>query len=72
MCRECKGLACNSRFGCPDFYPRKVGNCAVCKDNICEGDEYYDVDGESVCEDCFWEYANKEFKTTAVWDGDEL
>ena len=42
----------------PD-YPRPVTRCAQCKDEIYEGDEVYNVDGDLIHTDCFEDYARK-------------
>lgn len=33
-----------------------VDNCCNCDCNICEGDEYYDIDGIILCEECIRDY----------------
>ncbi|RXM72699.1 hypothetical protein [Clostridium tetani] len=31
-------------------------NCCNCDCTICEGDEYYDIDGTILCEECIRDY----------------
>lgn len=36
----------------PELPPRHVFICSGCGESICEGDWYWDYDGEQYCEDC--------------------
>ena len=57
MCIGCvhRGGECSAR--CPWAYQEdaKVHECIHCGHDICEGDEYYDIDGEPWCEKCIYE-----------------
>lgn len=33
-------------------YITTVDKCSECGDDIMEGEEYYDIDGQSICLDC--------------------
>lgn len=55
--RECDGCTrCQPE-------PRAVGRCAECGGDIVEGEEYYDICGETIHEDCLYEWAQK-FRVT--------
>lgn len=48
---ECDGCGeCRKRHGKPEYY------CVVCEDGIYEGDTYYEIDGDTVCEECVDDY----------------
>jgi len=36
-----------------------VDRCDICGYSILEGDEYYDFDGDIVCEECLLDYAHR-------------
>lgn len=38
-----------------------VGYCACCGDEIYEGDDVYEIDGDLIHDDCLREYAEKFF-----------
>ena len=49
MCEICWQSPCHSR--CPNAdQPATIHLCEMCGEPICEGDEYYDMDGEAYCE----------------------
>ena len=52
MCSECTQYPCSSR--CPNAPEEKpVLSCDICwKNNIYAGDNYWDIDGTIVCEEC--------------------
>lgn len=59
MCSVCMSNPCNSR--CPNAEEEKtVHICMNCGEDIYEGDDYYDIDGEAWCEECI-----KDCKKTA-------
>lgn len=39
--------------------PAAVARCAVCGASICEGDDYYDLSDEAVCEGCDRDYMRR-------------
>lgn len=54
MCNECYSSPCNPR--CPNApEPPTVYICAGCKDEIVDGQDYYDVCGTAYCKDCVTE-----------------
>lgn len=38
---------------------KKIGVCEHCSDPIFEGEDYYDIDGDMVHEDCIRDYAER-------------
>lgn len=42
--------------GCMSCQSKKVDDCQVCGHEICEGEDYYDVNGDIVCDNCNLEY----------------
>lgn len=56
-CSECTGCGACSE-------PKVAFNCDWCGDEIYLGDDYYDIAGDKVCEDCL----NNEVKHTAEID----
>lgn len=64
MCEICHKTPCDSR--CPNApEPRSVFICSTCGEMIYEGDNYYDVLGEQICDECMWSA-----KREAVYDPD--
>ena len=56
MCEYCHHVPHLSGCPCaPD--PTVVHKCAHCGAEIYEGDEYYEIDGVSYCEDCLYDGA---------------
>lgn len=52
MCEICRQSPCDPRCPCAD-QPEEICSCKICGEPICEGDEYYDMDGECYCVSCF-------------------
>lgn len=53
MCGICRKIPCSSR--CPNApLPRVFARCSECGCDILEGEEYYEIINEPVCEDCVW------------------
>ena len=53
MCELCHRTPCHPR--CPNApEPPVVHTCTHCGGDICNGDDYYDIDGEPWCEACVW------------------
>lgn len=51
MCDICRQTPCNSR--CPNApEPPVFGICVNCKEEILDGYDYYDIDGDIWCEEC--------------------
>lgn len=51
MCDVCRQTPCDPR--CPYApEPPIIHRCCSCENDIFEGDDYYDLDGEPWCEDC--------------------
>lgn len=50
MCEVCRHTPCHP--SCPYATPRIAHHCAICDAEIYEGDEYYDIGGDAICEDC--------------------
>lgn len=50
MCQVCRHNPCHPR--CPYAEPTIVHHCTMCGAEIYEGDEYYDIGGDAICEDC--------------------
>lgn len=51
MCQECLRTPCHPR--CPNApEPKRVFICSGCGDDICEGDDYWDILGEQFCKTC--------------------
>ena len=51
MCEECHRYPCHPQ--CPNAPgPVVVHSCINCGEDICDGDCFYDMDGEPWCEDC--------------------
>ena len=51
MCSECWQTPCHPR--CPNApEPPAVFICSGCSKEIYEGDDYWDIFGEQICEDC--------------------
>lgn len=47
---------------CPEDYMTESGlKCSECEEEIYEGEEYYEIDGECLCNGCAneWFYAHK-------------
>ena len=43
----------------PESEPTVVGECAYCGEDITIGEDYYDIEGEIVCESHLHEWAQK-------------
>lgn len=57
-CRECDGCgACQKD-------PAPLGYCVTCGEAIVFGDDYYEIDGELIHEDCLTDWA-AQFRVTA-------
>lgn len=55
--RECTGcMACQSE-------PTPVGHCVTCKEPIYGPDDYYEIDGDLIHDDCLTDWA-KQFRVT--------
>lgn len=51
MCDVCWKTPCDPR--CPNApEPKKFGKCNECGYDIYEGDDYYEINGETYCEAC--------------------
>lgn len=51
MCSICNQSICPC--SCPNAdEPRHVFICSICGESICEGEHYYDIYGEQICEYC--------------------
>ena len=51
MCDICLQSPCHPR--CPNAAdPPAVFVCSGCGDDICDGDDYWDIMGEQFCENC--------------------
>jgi hypothetical protein len=51
MCEICHRTPCHPQ--CPNAEePAPVAECAWCKEPIYEGDEYYDINGDTICTEC--------------------
>lgn len=51
--RECNGcMACHKD-------PTPIGECVVCGDGITICDDYYDIDGDLIHDDCLHEWAKQ-------------
>lgn len=50
---ECDGcMACHSE-------PRAIAKCSVCGEDIVAGEDFYDIDGETIHDDCLREWAEQ-------------
>lgn len=38
-----------------------VAHCDCCGDEIYEGEDVYEIDGDLIHEDCLWDYAKRRF-----------
>lgn len=57
MCEYCGHSGWHSS-GCPNAPdPEAVYECKWCKESICEGDEYYELEGDYYHEECFGDAA---------------
>lgn len=54
MCDFCGRTPCRS--GCPNTKPTVQCICGYCSEPIYKGCEYYDFNGDYVCEDCIHDY----------------
>ena len=52
-CRECDG--CGRCFADAEI----VGKCVECCEDICAGEDYYNIEGELVCDNCLHDWARK-------------
>ena len=50
MCAICQHSECVPR--CPNYTPAKVYRCDDCHEDICEGEEYVDINGKHIHLDC--------------------
>ena len=39
--------------------PKKIGVCEECSDPIYDGEDYYEIDGDMLHEDCLYDWAHK-------------
>lgn len=60
------------RTGCPDaqLEPPEdnspiVGECCMCGYEIPVGEEFYDIEGEAVCDECGRDYLNRHRKVVS-------
>ena len=42
-----------------------VHKCQICSSNIYSGDDFYNFNGDIVCDSCGWEYVRENFRQTA-------
>lgn len=67
MCAICLQSPCHPR--CPNAEPDKpVLYCDQCKEPIYVEDDYYHIDFQNLCLDCFLEYADANLKRRACHD----
>ena len=56
MALRCNGIGCGEPWNCDEC--RQTGDCNrqvicdVCGAVLCEGDTFFDIDGEHQCEEC--------------------
>ena len=41
---------------------KPVCRCGECGGDIYEGNDFYDFDGDIVCDDCKWDYVREHFR----------
>ena len=60
--------------GCPNEDPPEPAlTCDCCGEVLYEGDEYYsDIDGDNLCENCFYTWSRRRCKTASLDDSDDL
>lgn len=56
MCSECLRAICPPE--CPNYCGRVVRQCIKCGAEIYEYEDYYEVDGDALCDDCFDKYVD--------------
>ena len=44
---------------------KPVNQCQICSSNIYSGDDFYNFNGDIVCDSCGWEYVRENFRQTA-------
>lgn len=44
---------------------KPICRCDVCDGDIYEGNDFYDFDGDIVCDDCKWDYVREHFRRCA-------
>lgn len=44
---------------------KPVHQCQICSSNIYSGDDFYNFNGDIVCDSCGWEYVRDNFRRTA-------
>lgn len=44
--------------------PKSIGVCEHCSDPIFEGEDYYDIHGDMIHEDCLREWADEQYKVS--------
>ena len=44
---------------------KPVYQCQICSSNIYSGDDFYNFNGDIVCDSCGWEYVRENFRQTA-------
>ena len=51
MCEYCRQYTCPS--SCPNApEPPVFAECSLCGNDILDGDDYYEINGDYYCEDC--------------------
>lgn len=50
MCAICQHSKCVPR--CPNYEPAKVYHCDDCREDICEGEEYVEINGKYIHLEC--------------------
>lgn len=58
MCDCCMHEPCAAR--CPNAQPRRIAQCAYCKEDICAGDWCVQLDDRWICGECVDEMSTQE------------
>ena len=48
-----------------EYSGKPVHQCQICSSNIYSGDDFYNFNGDIVCDSCGWEYVRENFRQTA-------
>lgn len=69
MCEECRHYPCISN--CPNHVEEPVCSCDICGEDIFQGQLYYEIDSQNICEECIENgkrYAEHEEPDTDCWE----
>lgn len=51
-CENCTTWHAPCSTNCPNYVPQVVGKCTACHEDLCEGEDFVEIDGKQYHLDC--------------------